>query len=500
MATSEGTDRRSDKGSVFGGGTEREAEVLRRRLGMAREANAHLTAELAEAKRRLADLEKAARRPQAASEKAPADAAPVPDMSALENELATLRADLRERSELLAQRTVHCERLEQQFQEAMGGLDELRREHERRGESLREAREEAVVLRRALAELQRRGEGAEAPEPAADAGQPIQGDVPGPSGSGDARRAGGGLPLGAGVLVLALAVAVAVWRLWPDGGEVPDGPAATALGQQTYEPVPPSDPSLSPSAASREPAEVPRVRQVRDRLRGGGEGPLMIALPAGSFTMGNRVPLPGDDERPLRDVTLTGFLIGAYEVTYEEYDRFARSTGRGVPDDFGWGRGQRPVVGVSWQDANDYADWLSRETGRRYRLPSEAEWEYAARGGTDTPHWWGFEDGKGRAVCFDCGPSMRPGATAVVGSLVPNPFGLYDTAGNAMEWVADCYHPDYVGAPVDGSPRLDGDCEMRVARGGAFNKPSASMRSSSRARFAPETRIDMLGFRLAGDL
>jgi formylglycine-generating enzyme required for sulfatase activity len=310
----------------------------------------------------------------------------------------------------------------------------------------------------------------------------------------------GGRPLAAAAVALILVGAVAFWRLSPDVGEVPDGPPAAAQGGQSDAAVPPSEPTLASSAAPSEAEPTPPVRRVRDRLRGGGEGPLMIALPAGSFTMGNRVPLPGGDERPLRDVTLPGFLIGAYEVTYEEYDRFARATGRALPGDFGWGRGKRPVVGVSWEDANDYAAWLSRETGRRYRLPSEAEWEYAARGGTDTPHWWGFGNGRGRAICFDCGPSTSQRATAVVGSLAPNPYGLYDTAGNAMEWVSDCYHPDYVDAPVDGSPRLDGDCEMRVARGGAFNKPSASMRSSSRARFAPETRIDMIGFRLAGDL
>jgi formylglycine-generating enzyme required for sulfatase activity len=216
--------------------------------------------------------------------------------------------------------------------------------------------------------------------------------------------------------------------------------------------------------------------------------------------MGNRVAIPGSDERPLREVGVSAFLIGAFEVTYDEYDRFARSTGRRLADDFGWGRGRRPVVGVSWGDANDFAAWLSRQTDRRYRLPSEAEWEYAARAGTGSPFWWGYEVGDDRAHCFDCGPRLGQRSTAIVGSLAPNPFGLYDTAGNAMEWVADCYRRSYAGAPVDGSPWLQDGCALRVARGGAFNKPADSMRASSRAKFAPETQINMVGFRLAGDL
>jgi formylglycine-generating enzyme required for sulfatase activity len=156
-------------------------------------------------------------------------------------------------------------------------------------------------------------------------------------------------------------------------------------------------------------------------------------------------------------------------------------------------------VGVTWSEALAYADWLTRETGHPYRLPSEAEWEFAARAGGRGSYWWGFGLEPGRAACFDCGSPWDNRSTAPIGHFPPSPFGLYDTAGNAMEWVADCYHPDYQDAPSDGRARRDANCRWRVARGGAFNKPAASMRTYVRAKFAPETRLDMLGFRLARD-
>ena len=206
------------------------------------------------------------------------------------------------------------------------------------------------------------------------------------------------------------------------------------------------------------------------------------------------------DERPEHEVRIGGFLMSAHEVTFADYDRFARSTGRRLPEDFGWGRGRRPVVDVSWTDAQAYAYWLSRQTGRTYRLPSEAEWEYAARAGTQSSYWWGLNADAGRAQCFDCGTAWDNGrSTAPVGSFEANPFGLWDTAGNVLEWTADCYQPTYEGAPADGSAWDQQPCTARVARGGAFNKPAKSMRSAARAQFAPEARINMLGFRLARD-
>jgi formylglycine-generating enzyme required for sulfatase activity len=205
------------------------------------------------------------------------------------------------------------------------------------------------------------------------------------------------------------------------------------------------------------------------------------------------------DEHPEHQVQVRGFLIGANEVTFADYDRFARAAGRRLPDDFGWGRGRRPVVDVSWVDAQAYAQWLSRQTGRRYRLPSEAEWEYAARGGTQSSYWWGGGPQPGRALCFNCGSTWDGRSTAPVGSFEPNPYGLYDTAGNVLEWTADCYRPSYEGAPADGSAWDQAPCDGRVARGGAFDKPAKSLRSTARAQLGPDTRLNMLGFRVARD-
>jgi formylglycine-generating enzyme required for sulfatase activity len=260
----------------------------------------------------------------------------------------------------------------------------------------------------------------------------------------------------------------------------------------------PREPEATPApVAALSPPAVPSPT-LRDRLRGGGLGPTMVVLRGGPFLMGNN-SLSGGDSGPEHGVTVTPFLIGAYEVTFRQYDDFARATGRGLPKDFGWGRGDRPVVGVSWGDAEAYAAWLGRQTGRAYRMPSEAEWEFAARGGGRGSYWWGFGMHQGRATCFDCGTRWDNRQTAPVGSFPPSPYGLFDTAGNVMEWVADCYKSGYADAPTDSRARLDGGCALRVARGGAFNKPSASMRTWFRNKLAPDARLNHLGFRVARD-
>ena len=237
---------------------------------------------------------------------------------------------------------------------------------------------------------------------------------------------------------------------------------------------------------------------LRDRLRDGSFGPTMVVLPGGSFQMGQN-SLGGGDSGPEHEVRLAPFLIGAYEVTFNQYDRFVRATGRRFPDDFGWGRGDRPVVGVTWSDAQAYTDWLARQTGKRYRLPSEAEWEFAARAGTRSSYPWGLRKDPGQAVCFDCGSQWDNRSTAPVGRFAPNAFGLYDVAGNALEWVADCYAAGYDDAPTDGQARTAGDCTNRVARGGAFNKPLTSLKTTVRAKLVSEARLNHLGFRAARD-
>lgn len=242
-------------------------------------------------------------------------------------------------------------------------------------------------------------------------------------------------------------------------------------------------------SAAREPGEV--FRDCADC----GE---MVVVPPGDFDMGSPVK---PAEQPVRHVVIPkSFAIGRREVTFAEWDRcVAAGACKISPPDQGWGRGDRPVIGVSWDDATDFTKWLSKQTGQPYRLPSEAEWEYAARGGATSAFWWGRDAGTGHAQCEDCGG--KDGAqTAPVGSFRPNAFGLYDTAGNAAEWVQDCWNPSYRGAPRDGSAWLSGDCSLRVLRGGSFASKAAAIRSASRFRYDEDVRYYANGFRVARDL
>ena len=237
---------------------------------------------------------------------------------------------------------------------------------------------------------------------------------------------------------------------------------------------------------------------IRDTMRDGTPGPEMIALRGGRFVRGDAA---GDaDEKPPQQLRLKPFAIGLYEVIFEEYDEFCAATGRSRPDDSDWGRGRRPVVNVSWKDAVAYTDWLSGRTGRRYRLPTDAEWEYAARAGSDTRFWWGDELQAGRANCEGCGTPWDGGKTAPVGRFPPNSFGLHDTAGNVFEWVADCWLGSFTAVPLDGSAVEKPDCVSRVIRGGAWSFPAHEIRSANRWRDFSTRRSDDTGFRLAREL
>ena len=155
-----------------------------------------------------------------------------------------------------------------------------------------------------------------------------------------------------------------------------------------------------------------------------------------------------DDEHPVHTVRVESFELSKYEVKFEEYDRFTAATGRNPAGDSGWGRGRRPVIRVSWEDAVAYTRWLSEQTGERYRLPSEAEWEYAARAGSVTKYSWGNEIGHSRANCDGCGSQWDDRQTAPVGSFGPNGWGLHDMHGNVWEWVQDCWNGSYRRSPV----------------------------------------------------
>ena len=249
-----------------------------------------------------------------------------------------------------------------------------------------------------------------------------------------------------------------------------------------------------------------RAGQVfRDRMKNGTNGPEMVIIPAGKFRMGDIQGKGAKDEQPVHEVHIRRpFAVSRYEITFDQYDEFAKATGRNLPDDEGFGRGRRPVIRVSWNDAGDYAEWLSQQTGKRYRLPSEAEWEYAARAGTETAYWWGNEMKPGLANCMSCGTGRDSRQTEPVGSFKPNPFGLYDTAGNAREWVQDCWHENYHGAPSDGSAwekEHNGNCNGRVHRGGAFRSVNkGNVLSSSRRMYRAGARPDHVGFRLVREI
>jgi formylglycine-generating enzyme required for sulfatase activity len=260
--------------------------------------------------------------------------------------------------------------------------------------------------------------------------------------------------------------------------------------------VNPESPKLVALAAQLENTSGPAGKIFRDRLKDGSLGPEMVWIPAGSFQMGDIQGGGDDDEQPVHRVSVEKFAMGRYEITFAEYDKFAQATGREKPDDRGWGRGNRPVINVYWHDVKAYADWLSEQTGQNYRLPTEAEWEYAARAGTNTKYWWGNEIGKNRAACDGCGAQWGWDAkkmTAQVGSFSPNPFGLHDTVGNVWEWTCSEYEDTYQGK----EKRCVSNAGLFALRGGSWLNNAWGTRAAVRGRYGPTDRDDFLGARLA---
>jgi len=262
--------------------------------------------------------------------------------------------------------------------------------------------------------------------------------------------------------------------------------------------------SRSSASKSKEMQFVPRIEftsntfrageSFRDRLEDGGSGPSMIWIPAGRFKMGDIQSIGNTDEQPVHEVSVEGFAMGRYEVSFGEYDRFVKATGHRKPSDSGWGRDNRPVIWVSWQDARLYTEWLSGQTGRFYRLPTEAEWEYAARAGTETIYGWGSEIGFNRANCAGGGSQWSNRQTAPVGSFKPNPFGLYDIVGNVWEWTCSAYEFRYFG----GEQACVGERESgyRVMRGGSWFLDSRLCRVAIRNRGHSYSMYDNVGFRV----
>ena len=239
----------------------------------------------------------------------------------------------------------------------------------------------------------------------------------------------------------------------------------------------------------------------------------MVNIPGGTFRMGDLSGEGDDDELPVHTVTVPAFRMGKYEATFSQWDSCVVDGGCGgyYPDDEGWGRGNRPVINVSWDDAQLFIDWLNDKTGGKFRLPTEAEWEYAARAGSTTKYHFGNSESqlcryanhaddstdysdRNRACSDSVGKR-----TAVVGRYLPNSYGLYDVHGNVWEWVQDCWNDSYVGAPSDGRAWTSGDCDKRVRRGSAWSLKPRNVRSAIRSKSNHSTRGSLIGFRLAQD-
>jgi formylglycine-generating enzyme required for sulfatase activity len=251
----------------------------------------------------------------------------------------------------------------------------------------------------------------------------------------------------------------------------------------------------APNSTSDATARPPEPGEI---FRDCSDCPEMVVVPAGEFKMGSGETVY---ERPEHRVVIARpFAIGRREITFEEWDLCVASGGcKYRPDDHGWGRGRRPVIDVSWDDAKAFVSWLSQTTQKRYRLPSEAEWEYAARAGTSSQFWWGRASVTDNANCEDCSRTA-PRQTLPTGSFRPNGFGLFDVAGNVAEWVEDCWNESYRGAPMDGSAWTTGQCGLRGLRGGSFVSKANVIRSAARFRYDHDVRYYANGFRVVRDL
>lgn len=281
--------------------------------------------------------------------------------------------------------------------------------------------------------------------------------------------------------------------------------------------------TLHDRACAEPPSPADPVR-VFDDCQGAPWCPQMVAVPAGSFIMGSPSTEPGRDdkgnEEPQHKVTLKAFALGRYHVTRAEFAAYVKDTGR-KPENGCWGTDARsnwsydleanwdtpgykpgendPVVCVSWEDARAYTVWLAHKTGKPYRLQSEAEYEYAARAGTTTATYWGDTMGSNNANCAGCGSKWDNRNPSPVGSFMPNAFGLYDMAGNVLQWVEDCAVHSYIGAPADGSAVTRGNCLVRRMRGGAWTHDAQQhdIRSAERESGNTTDRGSNLGFRVA---
>ncbi|MFM0341669.1 SUMF1/EgtB/PvdO family nonheme iron enzyme [Paraburkholderia fungorum] len=263
--------------------------------------------------------------------------------------------------------------------------------------------------------------------------------------------------------------------------------------------APPSAPAPAPAPAAAAAQKSATRPLATGESRDCANCPIMIALPAGSFSMGSSTDDPS--EKPVHRVSIGApFAIGKYEVTVEQWNACASANACQKLTPENNANKAAPARDLSWDDAQQYVKWLSKVTGKPYRLPTEAEWEYADRGGTTTQYWWGEQMRKGNANCKDCGDPWHKEGPEAVGSFAPNPLGLHDMNGSVWEWVADCWHNSYQGAPADGHAWDSPGCDMRVIRGGSWREGAGYMLSATRFKYSAGVRQSQDGFRVAKDL
>jgi formylglycine-generating enzyme required for sulfatase activity/class 3 adenylate cyclase len=275
------------------------------------------------------------------------------------------------------------------------------------------------------------------------------------------------------------------------GSQAQPGPSATPPQQQAAtqaqpaaEPQPQSSPakSAAPVAPVPSPSAQP-ASSVRE--------PEMVALRGGSFAMGSNEDV---SEKPVHQLTLKPFAIGKFPVSVREWNECAAAKACGFVAN---GQEDAPVTNLSWSDAKQYAAWLAEATRKPYRLLTEAEWEYAARGGTQTRYWWGDQLQSGMANCKNCSETATTEQPTKVGSSKPNPFGLYEMGGGVDQWVEDCWHKNYQGAPADGSAWVEGQCASHVIRSGSWRNDARYVRPSNRDSYDTEVRYPTHGLRIA---
>jgi len=282
----------------------------------------------------------------------------------------------------------------------------------------------------------------------------------------------------------------------------PRSPAASSSAPQplpTPAPMPVEKPKGSPSvsATAQVPLEKPKESSSPTPATVGIAAqliPEMVSIPGGTFAMGSE-----DDpsEKPTHRVTIKPFAISKFPITVREWNAcVAAKSCTYVPT----GKDDGPIANLSWADAQQFVEWLSKVTQKPFRLPTEAEWEYAARGGTRSKFWWGDQLQAAMANCKGCNEPYESSQPLKVGSFKPNPFGLYDMGGNIHQWVADCWHKNYQGAPSDGSAWVDNDCLSHVIRSGSWKNDPSYVRPSSRDHYDTSVRYPTHGLRIAQSL